>query len=670
LKIENLIYCLTPHYYQMLRVLIILLWLPIMGFTQGKMDSLIAQLKIPANDQLDTIYYLLVRETLNSDPDLALNYAKLSLAHAIRDKNHEIEIRSTYAQGSIFIKKWEWDSALYYLKRARNISYEYKIHHRLPWIYGELGLIYQELFKFDLAIENYIESLKYAERFNIDSQIPIIHNHIGLINLRLENYEEALKFFREAIELKNQIHSKQGIIINKLNISICLNATGKYEEALVILNEILEECKNCSTCEECNENKFQVNLLNEMGLTHQNRGDHKTARHFYLNALWEIDTYSYDLYPATYGYLADVYFHEDNPDSSMYYLNLSNQAANKYDDLRTLILNKFLLSKIYEKKQRFREANEQLREAMNIKDKAFPVSMTENIRKSYIDYERYQSQQIIEAKEKIIQRNNQLTLLLAIVSLLSIVTFVFAFKNAAIRKKLNEKLSDEVYERTRELNNFLYRTSHDLAGPLARIKGLLKLINSPMNAIDPKQYLDRLNMTTEKLAEVIGRLESISKINVTPLLPEKISLQELLEEIVQKTKNGSTIEPEIVITGEKSITTDKNLLGQILQNLLQNSYHHIDRREMDKKIFVDISNHKNLTILVGDTGTGIIDGHEKKIFDLFFSSTDKNDRAGIGLYFANIAAKRLGGKISLKHNRKPTIFEVTIPSSRSKIYRI
>lgn len=613
--------------------------------------------------RLDTSYYLLLKKSIDSDLDLALKYAKKSLKYASLNNNHEIEIRSNYAQGSIFIKKRKWDSAEYYLKIARNLSYENKIHHRLPWIYAELGLINEKKSKFDLAIDNYIESLKYSEKFNNKKQIAVIQNQIGIVNLKLENYEEALKFFEKAIDLKTQINLTEGILRNKLNIAICLNAKGKYNESLEILFEISKECKQCTLCDECSETSFLANMTNELGLTYQRKGETELAIENFHNALQRIDSTSKYLYSITYGFLADIYNDENMLDSSLYYLNKSNQMARQYNDVRTLIFNKFLLSEIYEKKDQYKKANEYLREGLDIKNAIFPNSMIENIRKSYVEYERYQSQQIIETKEKIIQRNNQLTLLLGIVSILSIITFFFAYKNASIRKKLNEKLSDEVYERTRELNTLLYRTSHDLAGPLARMKGLLRLINSPVNNMDPKQYLDRLNMTTDKLGEVIDRLELISKINVTPLLLEKINLEIFLEEIIQKTKDGCDISPVIDIKGDNYIRTDKQLLAHIIQNLLQNSYHHIDRRELDKKIFINVSNDKKLNIIVGDTGTGIIDGHEKKIFDLFFSGIDKNNRAGIGLYFATIAVKRLGGNILLKQKRKPTLFEVQIPKT-------
>ncbi|MBS0000772.1 MAG: tetratricopeptide repeat-containing sensor histidine kinase [Cyclobacteriaceae bacterium] len=641
-------------------VLLVMILIPFLGQAQIHFDPS-GQI---SGQGLDTVYYSLLKDTIDSNLDLALYYAKSALKHASLKHNHEMEIRANYAQGSIFIKKMEWDSAENYLKAARNMSYENKIYHRLPWIYGELGIIYVQRTKFDLAVDNFIEAIKFSEKFNNRKQIAFLHNEIGIVNLRLENYNEALIFFRKAIELKNEIGLKEGMLRNQLNIAICLNSKGKNHEALEILNNILEECKHCNVCGECSENKFLTNLSNEMGLSFHKMNNYGSAKNHFFAALSKIDSTSEFLAPISYGFIADVYFDENNLDSALFYLDKSDRSAREINDVRTQIFNKFLLSELYEKKQQYKEANEALRDAMDIKNKNFPVTMTENIRKSYVDYERYQSQQIITAKEKIIQRNNQLTILLAVVSILSILTFVFAYKNASMRKKLNEKLSDEVYERARELNSLLYRTSHDLAGPLARMRGLLKLIAFRINDNETSQYLERLNTTTDKLSEVVNRLETISRINVTPLKKEKIDLEIFLGDIIQETNNGSLINPDINIKGDKFFTTDKNLLRHIVNNLLQNSFNHIDQREMQQKIFIDIVNDKKLSIIIGDTGTGILDGQENKIFDLFFTGIDKNNRAGIGLYFANIAVKRLGGNISLKRKRKPTLFEIQIPNSR------
>jgi len=644
-------------------ILIIWLCIPILGYTQTKVDSLLARLEEAPEQEFDTIYYWLLKETVNIDPENALTYAKMALKYSEIYANKEIEIRSTYAQGSIFIKKREWDSAEFYLKRARDISYENKIYHRLPWIYGELGLIYNQKSKYDLAIDNYIESIKYSEKFQNKNHVAFLFNEIGIINLQLENYQEAINFFKKAIELKHELNISDGILKNKLNIAICLNDEKKYNEALNILKTISEECRESTACDECKENEFMVNMYSEYGLIHQNKGDYKSAKSFYLKALANIDSASGFLYPRSYGHLADIYFKENKFDSSMYYLNKSNHEANKYDNIRTLIFNKYLLSEIYEKQQNYEEANRQLRSAINLRDNTFPSSMTENIRKSYIDYEKYQSEQIIIAKEKIIKRNNQITFLLALTVLLSITTIILAFKNSKIRKNINEKLSDQVMERTSELNTFLYRTSHDLAGPLARMKGLLRLIGSPKNEEETKQYVDSLNLTAERLEKVIKRLETISRINIRPLQSEKVHLRPFIEAAVEKTKNGFEISPKIEIRGRDYITIDKKLLAGIVENLLENSFNHIDRREQDQKIGIDITNDKNLTITISDTGTGIIEGHEKKIFDLFFTSTDKNERTGIGLYYAKVAVNRLGGKITLERRRKPTIFQIYIPVS-------
>ena len=55
---------------------------------------------------------------------------------------------------------------------------------------------------------------------------------------------------------------------------------------------------------------------------------------------------------------------------------------------------------------------------------------------------------------------------------------IFTDNYASIQKNVNKILSDRVLEKTLELNSFLYRISHDLAGPLATMKGLIKLVDS------------------------------------------------------------------------------------------------------------------------------------------------------------------------------------------------
>jgi signal transduction histidine kinase len=639
--------------------LLVLIFIPFAGFTQDHFeitDDL-------SSERLDTLYYSMMKDTIDTDLDQALIYAKSAIKHAVQVQNHEIMIRANYALGSVFIMKTAWDSAENYLKIARNLSYENKIYHRLPWIYAELGLIYVKTTKFDLAIDSYIEAIKFSKKYDDQRLVAIYHNEIGVVHLRLENYEEALWFFRKAILLMNDISLNEGMQIYQLNIAICLNATGKYYEALNILSNILLECNHCIDCLECSKSGFFTNLFNELGLSYQKLNNPDSAKKYFYDALGTIDMTCQFLLPITYGFLADVYFDENSIDSAHYYLEKSDRAAERINDVRTLIFNKFLLSEIYEKKALFREANATLREAMDIKNKNFPATMSENIRKSYVDFERYQSQQVIEAKEKIIKRNIQLNIMLGITSILSVLTFFLVYKNASIRKKINEKLSDEVYERTRELNSLLYRTSHDLAGPLARMKGLLRLINDRISEKETLHYLSRLNLTTDNFAGVISRLESISKISITPLKKEKIDLGRFMEDIITEIKSGHDLDPDVNMLGNNVIVTDKYLLGQIVHNILQNSYNHIDQRENAQKIFIEIVNDKNLNIIIGDTGTGILDGQEKKIFDLFFSGFDKNERAGIGLYFATVAVKRLGGSISLKRKRKPTLFEIKIPNS-------
>jgi signal transduction histidine kinase len=239
---------------------------------------------------------------------------------------------------------------------------------------------------------------------------------------------------------------------------------------------------------------------------------------------------------------------------------------------------------------------------------------------------------------------------------------IFTGNYASLQKNVNKILSDRVLEKTMELNSFLYRISHDLAGPLATMKGLIKLADSNNPSGNISCYIEKMKLTVSRQEKIINRLGAISRINTTQLRPESVELITLIDGVIHTATNGYPVYPEIKIQGKQTAFLDKELFCYILQSLLENSFGNIDPREENPRIQVEIFNGKKLDVLICDTGTGIINGQESRIFDLFFSGTDKNERTGMGLYYAKVAAERLGGQIFLRNNRKPTIFEVTLPT--------
>ena len=93
---------------------------------------------------------------------------------------------------------------------------------------------------------------------------------------------------------------------------------------------------------------------------------------------------------------------------------------------------------------------------------------------------------------------------------------------------------------------------------------------------------------------------------------------------------------------------DKELLDQVLINILQNAIHALDENEEEKFIIVNgfINEYNRPTLTIRDNGSGIDEEALSKIFIPFF--TTKKQGSGIGLSLSKQIMRKHGGNISVK----------------------
>lgn len=93
---------------------------------------------------------------------------------------------------------------------------------------------------------------------------------------------------------------------------------------------------------------------------------------------------------------------------------------------------------------------------------------------------------------------------------------------------------------------------------------------------------------------------------------------------------------------------DKELIDQVLINLLQNAIHALDENEGDKMIILNafINEYGRPTLTIRDNGVGIDEEALGKIFIPFF--TTKKQGSGIGLSLSKQIMRKHGGAITVK----------------------
>ena len=217
---------------------------------------------------------------------------------------------------------------------------------------------------------------------------------------------------------------------------------------------------------------------------------------------------------------------------------------------------------------------------------------------------------------------------------------------------INFNLEEIVAERTKELlhtkeelNLFLYRTSHDLRGPLARIEGLLQICK--LDKEEPVSgYWESFDKVTSTMGRTLEGLLTISTIINHPSDNQIIEIDTLIDNIKTKFEehiNNITFEYSEGITFISKFNMLEFALKALIENAISFQY---QEPEIKVKFLLNFENE--LIISVSDNGIGIDEQIIPNIFDMFFIGSNYSSGNGLGLFILTKVMKELNGKIEVK----------------------
>lgn len=229
------------------------------------------------------------------------------------------------------------------------------------------------------------------------------------------------------------------------------------------------------------------------------------------------------------------------------------------------------------------------------------------------------------------------------------------------------KAEDRLQAINRELEIFMYKSSHNLKGPVASIKGLVHLIREEVgNESDKKEYLDLMERSVSGLENTLEELMDIARVKQGKLKIEAVDLRHMLEDIglkLQFMKEWAGIHYTFIVEQQSSFYTDANLMYSILQNLIENAvkYKHEKNNPMvEVQAEVGLRQTK---ISVKDNGIGILPEQQERIFEMFYRASEIGSGTGLGLYIVRNAIQKLGGSISVESSLlEGSCFRISLPN--------
>ena len=229
------------------------------------------------------------------------------------------------------------------------------------------------------------------------------------------------------------------------------------------------------------------------------------------------------------------------------------------------------------------------------------------------------------------------------------------------RKAAEDKIKqakDDAEAANKAKNEFIANISHEIRTPLAAILGYSELLTS----LDSTQsnHLDsliRIKKNALNIKELIEDMLDLAKIEAGKLdiVSKEFELLPELEELFsifrsQAEKKG--LKFDITLEGKlpQKVTSDPKRLRQVLTNIIDNAIKYTEFGEI--RLIIAFSSQENrLSFYVKDSGRGISDVEQAKLFRIFQRINHENGQnvagSGLGLFLSRRLARLLGGDLVL-----------------------
>jgi PAS domain S-box-containing protein len=221
--------------------------------------------------------------------------------------------------------------------------------------------------------------------------------------------------------------------------------------------------------------------------------------------------------------------------------------------------------------------------------------------------------------------------------------------------------------RNEELNQFVYKVSHDLRAPLASIRGIIELEKLQNKSRSQFKYVRLIEDRISNLDQFMRNILSHSRNLNTSVRYKQIDFQQITDDCFKELeflRNALSIK-RIVKISKSTFHSDESRLFEIFRNLISNSIKYLDYDKSEPYIKITVkSDSTRAVITFEDNGVGIDPDLQKYIFDMFYRANEKSDGSGIGLYIVKQAVEKLNGSISVKSKKGDgTRFQVIIPNA-------
>jgi signal transduction histidine kinase len=240
-------------------------------------------------------------------------------------------------------------------------------------------------------------------------------------------------------------------------------------------------------------------------------------------------------------------------------------------------------------------------------------------------------------------------------------SFEIRLQQAELNRQLESTLG-QAEAANRAKTRFLASASHDLRQPIHTLSLFgAALSMRPLDDVS-RTIVQHINTALKTLTSQLDALLDISKLDagVVPVNPAPVDLRPFVERMHEDFEPAARIKGlELILECSDAglVETDPMLLERIVRNLLDNAIKYTDTGRVSLRVTTELGG--SILLTVADTGRGISEAEQARVFEEFYQldNPERDRTKGLGLGLAIV--KRLADLLQIRMEMVSSLGEGT-----------
>ncbi|MBS0657298.1 MAG: tetratricopeptide repeat protein [Verrucomicrobia bacterium] len=556
-----------------------------------------------------------------------------ALALARKTKDHTRELQMLNSLGNLADARGDYAGAVRFLQEAIDVAQQRQDPEGVVSARINLGTTLRHQDRHREALDQY----RLAEAVASKSDhlvVAVLWNNTGDALSALGEHEPALAAQARSMEAAKAIPSAEIVAAVHESIGVTRRAMGQLDQAIAEFHEAL------SIYRSLNFRQGIVKTLNSLGAVQLERGELAGAIAYAGEALALAEQMQRtDGVRAAADTLMRAHRRLGRPTEALDY---ADKLAAANETLRGVETRK----RIAELEARFRTAQKER------------------------EIERLNAQSEVQQLQIARQERDRQELVVGLIAL----TFglLLLWNRYRVKQRAEEALRRQneelAVERARAdaanhaKSEFLANMSHEIRTPMNSILGFSELLEGRVEDDEQREYLEAISSSGKTLLRLINDILDLSKIEAgkLELQPTPTDLSTLLMEVrqmfsLQAMKKGLSVELALAADLPAELMLDEVRLRQIVVNTVGNALKFTESGGVVIRAAVRdeaAAETKTLVLEVVDTGVGIPEAEQQRVFEAFSQVAGQSAKrfggTGLGLAITQRLVDMMGGRIALE----------------------